>query len=187
MITASKAFIAFCLLALVGTVLVIGPTELRRLLPDGSKTVVAAKPEARVEPRAEAKVDLKPEPKPEQPKADQPKLAAVTPPAPEPAPAAVPAPESKAGARAFPLILPTDPEMPGAAEGKAVAEALRADERPALVLWADSDPVLPFSVGERVSERLGMPAPRPVADAGHFLQEDAAAELADVVARVALG
>src|SRR4029079_130931 len=69
--------------------------------------------------------------------------------------------ETKAGARAFPLILPTDPEMAGAAEGKAVAEALRTDERPALVLWADSDPVLPFSVGERVSERLREPPPPP--------------------------
>ena len=49
MITASKAFIAFCLLALVGTALVIGPTELRRLLPDGTKVTVAAKPEAKVE------------------------------------------------------------------------------------------------------------------------------------------
>ena len=48
MITASKAFIAFCLLALVGTVLVIGPTELRRMLPGGANTevAVAAKPAA---------------------------------------------------------------------------------------------------------------------------------------------
>lgn len=109
MMTASKAFIAFCLLALVGTVLVIGPTELRRMLPDGTKTAIVAKPEAKPETKVEAKVeakaelkadlkaDLKPEPKPEQPKLDQakpdqPKLAAVAPPAPEPAPAAVPAP-----------------------------------------------------------------------------------------------
>ena len=52
-----------------------------------------------------------------------------------------PNPESKAGARAFPLILPTEPEAPGAAEGRRVADALREDERPTLVLWADSDPV----------------------------------------------
>jgi haloalkane dehalogenase len=90
--------------------------------------------------------------------------------------------ETKAGARAFPLILPTSPEMPGATEGKAVADALRADERPALVLWADSDPVLPFSVGERVSSQLGMPPPRPVADAGHFLQEDAGPEIGATIA-----
>jgi nucleoid-associated protein YgaU len=101
MMTASKAFIALCLLALVGAVLVIGPTELRRLLPDGNKTVVAAKPEAKVEPKVEAKAEAKVEPKPElkadEPKADQSKLAAVTPPAPAPAsaPAAVPAPEPK--------------------------------------------------------------------------------------------
>ncbi|MDD1529927.1 peptidoglycan-binding protein LysM [Bradyrhizobium sp. WBOS7] len=105
MITASKAFIAFCLLALVGTVLVIGPTELRRMLPDGAKTAIAAKPEVKpeakpetkVEPKVEAKAEFKAEPKPEQPKLDQakpdqPKLAAVAPPAAEPAPAAVPVP-----------------------------------------------------------------------------------------------
>jgi hypothetical protein len=104
MMTASKAFIAFCLLALVGTVLVIGPTELRRMLPDGAKTAIAAKPEVKpetkVEPKVEAKADLKadlkPEPKPEQPRLDQPKLAAVAPPAAEPAPAVpAPAPEPK--------------------------------------------------------------------------------------------
>ena len=38
MMTATKALIAFCLLAVVGTVLVIGPTELRRLLPGGAGT-----------------------------------------------------------------------------------------------------------------------------------------------------
>ncbi|MCK1650582.1 LysM peptidoglycan-binding domain-containing protein [Bradyrhizobium sp. 149] len=77
MVTASKAFIAFCLLAVGGTMLVIGPTELRRLLPNGAKTdvAVAARPE------------LKPQ---------EPKLAAVAP----PAPPALPAPESKAGALA---------------------------------------------------------------------------------------
>lgn len=93
-----------------------------------------------------------------------------------------PDPASKAGARAFPLILPTTPDAPGAAEGKRVADALRADERPALVLWADSDPVLPFSFGERVSSQLNLPAPRPVENAGHFLQEDAGEEIGRVIA-----
>src|SRR3954463_9141594 len=87
MITASKAFIAFCLLAVGGTVLVIGPTELRRLLPMGAKTDIAARPEPKVEPKVEPKPELKPE---------EPKLAAVAP----PAPAASPAPEPKAGALA---------------------------------------------------------------------------------------
>ena len=89
---------------------------------------------------------------------------------------------SKAGTRAFPLILPTEPDAPGAAEGKAVADALRDDERPTLVLWADSDPVLPFSVGERVSSQLNFPPPRPIADASHFLQEDAGPEIGGIIA-----
>lgn len=96
MITASKAFIAFCLLALAGTALVIGPTELRRLLPDGTMTIVAAKSEAKSDAKSEAKVELKVEPKAEEPrpelKPEQPKLAASAPPAP------APAVEPKAGA-----------------------------------------------------------------------------------------
>ena len=89
---------------------------------------------------------------------------------------------SKAGARAFPLILPTEPDAPGAAEGKRVADALRDDKRPALVLWADSDPVLPFSVGERVSSQLNFPPPRAIEGASHFLQEDAGPEIGAIVA-----
>jgi nucleoid-associated protein YgaU len=79
MITASKALIALCLLALAGTALVIGPTELRRLLPSGTETAVAAKPGAKPEPKAEAKAELKPE---------QPKLAGGSPPAPASGPKA---------------------------------------------------------------------------------------------------
>lgn len=88
-----------------------------------------------------------------------------------------PTPESKAGARAFPLILPTSPEMPGAAEGVRVLEALRDDERPKLCLWADSDPVLPFGVGERFAAAIGVDPPEKVANASHFLQEDAGEEI----------
>jgi haloalkane dehalogenase len=49
-----------------------------------------------------------------------------------------PTPQSKAGARAFPLFLPLSPDDPGAAKGQEVAEALRADERPALLMWVFS-------------------------------------------------
>jgi nucleoid-associated protein YgaU len=78
MMTATKAFLAFCLLAIVGTVLVIGPTELRRLLPGGATTEVAmARPESKPEARPEAKPDA-------------PKLAAVASPAPSQAPAPKP-------------------------------------------------------------------------------------------------
>ena len=88
-----------------------------------------------------------------------------------------PSPESKAGARAFPLKLPTSAEMPGAVAGKRALEALRADERPKLCLWADSDPILPFEVGERFAAAINAEPPEKIADASHFLQEDAGEEI----------
>ena len=88
-----------------------------------------------------------------------------------------PTPESKAGARAFPLILPTNPEMPGAEAGQRVLEAVRADERRTLILWADSDPVLPPEAGRRFAEAIGRGEPEFVKDASHFLQEDAGEEI----------
>jgi haloalkane dehalogenase len=93
-----------------------------------------------------------------------------------------PSPKSKAGTRAFPLITPTEPDAPGAAEGRMVADALREDERPTLVLWADSDVALPLSLGKKVSERLNFPPPRVIENAGHFLQEDAGEEIGRIIA-----
>jgi haloalkane dehalogenase len=80
---------------------------------------------------------------------------------------------SKAGARAFPLLIPRSPEQPGAAEGQRVLDALREDTRPTLMLWADSDPVLPLATGERFAEAIGREPPRVIEGASHFLQEDA--------------
>jgi pimeloyl-ACP methyl ester carboxylesterase len=40
------------------------------------------------------------------------------------------------------------------------------------MLWADSDPVLPVSTGERFAAAIGRSAPRVIDDASHFLQED---------------
>ena len=88
-----------------------------------------------------------------------------------------PEPAAKAGARAFPLMLPTSPEMPGAAAGKRVLEALRTDERPKLHLWADSDPIIPFRVGERFAAAINAEPPEKIENASHFLQEDAGEQL----------
>ena len=93
-----------------------------------------------------------------------------------------PEPQSKAGARAFPLILPTSPEMPGAEAGQRVLEALRNDDRPKLALWADRDPVLPFEVGERFAAAIGAEPPRKIENASHFLQEDAGEEIGGLIA-----
>jgi haloalkane dehalogenase len=89
---------------------------------------------------------------------------------------------SKAGARAFPLIMPTDPSMPGAAAGQRALDALRSDTRPKLVLWADSDAIIPLKVGHRVAAALSTSVDHVIADAGHFLQEDAGEEVGRLIA-----
>lgn len=91
--------------------------------------------------------------------------------------------QAKAGARAFPLILPTSPEMPGAQAGQRVLEALRGDRRPKLLLWADSDPVLPLQTGRRFAAALGTEIDEVIADASHFLQEDAGPQIGARIAQ----
>jgi haloalkane dehalogenase len=93
-----------------------------------------------------------------------------------------PEPAAKAGARAFPLILPTSPEDPGAGAGQRVLEALRADQRSKLVLWADSDPILPLTTGQRFADALGTQVDHVIPDAGHFLQEDAGPQIGELIA-----
>jgi haloalkane dehalogenase len=89
---------------------------------------------------------------------------------------------SKAGARAFPALIPFEPDAPGAAEGRRTLHALREDSRPTLMLWGDSDPVLPLSVAENFAAAIGREAPRVIEDASHFLQEDKGPEIGAIVA-----
>lgn len=155
MITASKAFIAFCLLAVVGTVLVIGPTELRHMLPGGANTEMAAvaKPEAKAEAKPEAKPESKPaeakaeakvEPKP-QPKADQPKLAAVAP-APSASPVTADAPkpgalaETQKQVTALAEIAPAKPQSPVADSGPRFDVARVDDHGEAAVIAGQAAP-----------------------------------------------
>jgi haloalkane dehalogenase len=93
-----------------------------------------------------------------------------------------PNPAAKAGARAFPLMLPTSPAMPGAQAGQRVLDALRHDERPKLVLWADSDPILPLSTGEAFAAALHTEIAHVIPEASHFLQEDAGPEIGRLIA-----
>jgi haloalkane dehalogenase len=95
-----------------------------------------------------------------------------------------PTPESKAGALAFPELVPTEPEHPSAAAMNRVRDALRSWEKPALVVWGADDAVLPTSVAERIVELIpGATGPELVADASHFLQEDAPDEVAAAILR----
>jgi pimeloyl-ACP methyl ester carboxylesterase len=72
--------------------------------------------------------------------------------------------------------------MPGAVEGQEVLESLAADGRPKLHLWADSDPIIPAKVGARFAERINAEPPEIIANASHFLQEDAGEEIGHRIA-----
>ncbi len=93
-----------------------------------------------------------------------------------------PSAAAKAGARAFPLLIPRAPDAPGAAAGRRVLEALREDRRDKLILWADSDPVLPLEVGRRFAASLGAEVDHVIAGASHFLQEDAGERIGALIA-----
>jgi len=95
-----------------------------------------------------------------------------------------PTPGSKAGPLAFPEHVPTEPEHPNTAPLLAVREALREWRKPALVLFGDSDPIFSPRVAERIAELIpgALPA-ETVANAGHFVQEDAGEEVAGRVVR----
>jgi haloalkane dehalogenase len=84
-----------------------------------------------------------------------------------------PTPESRIGIVMFPELVPTSSDHPSAPAMLDVRERLRAWDKPALVLFSDSDPI--FS--RRAAEAMAAILPRadladPVEGAGHFLQED---------------
>jgi haloalkane dehalogenase len=84
---------------------------------------------------------------------------------------------SKAGARAFPALIPLTPTSPGAEAGARAIAALRADRRPKLVLWGAQDPVLPLERGRAFAAAIGAGDVEPVQGAGHYLQEDRGAAI----------
>jgi haloalkane dehalogenase len=90
-----------------------------------------------------------------------------------------PTPESKAGILAFPEQVPTEPDHPNTAPLLAIREELKSWSKPALVLFGDSDPIFAPAVADRISELIpgALPA-ETIANAGHFVQEDAGEEVA---------
>jgi haloalkane dehalogenase len=95
-----------------------------------------------------------------------------------------PTPESKAGPLMFPEQVPTEPEHPNTAPLLAIRDALKVWEQPTLVLFGDSDPIFPPQVAEHIAELIpgALPA-ETVANAGHFVQEDAGEEVAARIVR----
>ncbi len=89
----------------------------------------------------------------------------------------------KAGARIFPVLVPTSPDDPAVPANRKAWEALRRWEKPFLTAFSDSDPVT--RGGDRLFQQLvpgskGQPHTT-IEGAGHFLQEDKGEELAEVV------
>jgi haloalkane dehalogenase len=92
-----------------------------------------------------------------------------------------PSEASKAGARAFPAILPLSPSDAGASAGHEVLRAMRGDRRPTLMLWGAEDRPLPVEAGRAFAASIGRDAPRVIEGAGHFLQEDRGPEIGAII------
>jgi haloalkane dehalogenase len=95
-----------------------------------------------------------------------------------------PTPESKAGVLAFPELVPTEMDHPNAAKMLEVRSALTRWERPALVLFSDSDPIFSPRAAERMAELIPGAGPAEiVTGAAHFLQEEKGEEIAERIVR----
>jgi haloalkane dehalogenase len=95
-----------------------------------------------------------------------------------------PTPESKAGVLAFPELVPTEVDHPSAAKMLEVRAALESWDRPALVLFSDSDPIFSTVAAEHMAARIPGAGPaETVVGAGHFLQEEKGEEIADRIVR----
>jgi haloalkane dehalogenase len=89
----------------------------------------------------------------------------------------------RAGARAFPTLVPTRPDDPASAANRRAWEVLRRWEKPFLTAFSDGDAITRGA--DRLFQQL-IPgaADQPhttIKGAGHFLQEDRGEELAGVV------
>jgi haloalkane dehalogenase len=98
-----------------------------------------------------------------------------------------PVPESRIGVVQFPELVATSADHPSAPTMLAVREQLRTFDRPALVLFGDSDPIFSRRAAEVMAELLpGAELDPPVAGAGHFLQEDQGTWIGERIARFLL-
>lgn len=87
---------------------------------------------------------------------------------------------SKAGARQFPLLVPSSPDDPAAPANRRAWEGLAGYTRPFLTLFGDSDPITrgaDRALQGKIPGAAGQPHAT-IERAGHFLQEDAGEELA---------
>jgi haloalkane dehalogenase len=90
-----------------------------------------------------------------------------------------PSARHKAGARAFPALVPTSPDDPAVPANRAAWARLGQWEKPFLTLFGNGDPILGHAdkpLQEHVPGAKGQPHAR--VSGGHFVQEDAGVEIA---------
>ena len=91
----------------------------------------------------------------------------------------------KQGARAFPVLVPTDPDDPAVLANRRAWEVLERWDKPFLTAFSSGDPFtrgLDRAFQRRVPGASGQPH-TVIRGAGHFLQEDKGVELAQVVVK----
>lgn len=84
----------------------------------------------------------------------------------------------KAGARAFPLLVPSRPDDPASAANRAAWEVLKQWDKPFLMVFSSGDPITQGGeryVQARVPGAEGLE--HAIVRGGHFIQEDAGGEL----------
>ncbi|NUM53644.1 MAG: haloalkane dehalogenase [Candidatus Hydrogenedentes bacterium] len=89
----------------------------------------------------------------------------------------------KAGARAFPTLVPASPDDPAAAANRRAWDVLKSWEKPFLTAFSDGDPIT--AGGDTAFQKLvpgcAGQSHTTITGAGHFLQEDKGEELAKAV------
>ncbi|MBL9013020.1 MAG: haloalkane dehalogenase [Myxococcales bacterium] len=93
----------------------------------------------------------------------------------------------KAGARQFPMLVPSRPDDPASAPNRAAWETLRRYDKPFLTAFGDSDPITRGAdrvLQAQIPGCAGQPH-RTLEKTGHFSQEDSGEELASIVAAFA--
>ena len=94
-----------------------------------------------------------------------------------------PVPEARIGVAMFPELVATSSRHPSAPAMLEVRQRLRAFDRPALVLFSDSDPIFGRAAAEEMAALLpNSELDPPLEGAGHFLQEDRGEQIAERIA-----
>jgi haloalkane dehalogenase len=91
----------------------------------------------------------------------------------------------QAGARQFPLLVPTTPDDPASAANRAAWSGLARFEKPFLTAFSDGDAIMRGAdrILQKAIPGAANRAHTTIVGGGHFLQEDKGEELAEVVNR----